>query len=161
MNEVTIRFPKLLALFLAAFGVPVLAALTLGFAVVTFLLHTVAMPLWKIGLAYVIFPFMAVFSAVGTFTSFRYGRESVFTTFHVSSHGIAIENRRYGLLQLTWPDIKGATYSRIMKTVVLDSPRLSNPIAIMNNPTVDAADFQTAVAIIRQNLQGRLITKWI
>ena len=161
MTEVTIRFPKLLAIFSAVVGVPVLAALTIGFTVMTFLLHTVAMPLWKIGLAYLIFSSMAVFLAVGTVTIFRYGRESLFTTFRISNHGIGIENRRYGLLQLAWPDIEGATYSQIGKTIVLNSPRLLNPIAIMYNPNAESTEFQAAVAMVRQNLQGRFSTKWI
>jgi hypothetical protein len=163
MSEIIIRFPKPLAFFLAIVGVPFFIVLTLAFTVMTFSLHTIAeqMPVWKIAAGYVLMPFMAIFSAVGTATVIRYGRETLFTTFRLSDGGVAIENSRYGMLRLAWRDIDAATYSRVMKTVVLTSHRLAKPIAIMNNAQVESDEFRTAISMVRQNLQDRFNAKWI
>jgi hypothetical protein len=83
----------------------------------------------KVG-AYLVFPALVALLSWHLWALLRY-REALFTTIRVFGSGIMIQNTRYGVLALNWADVR-ATYSRVGKMVVLESPKLIRPLAIMS-----------------------------
>jgi hypothetical protein len=91
-------------------------------------------------------------------------REALFTTIHVYGSGITVQNTRYGVLVLKREDVR-ATYSRMSKMVVLESPRLTRPLAIMNffggvggQP---APEWLAVKAIVQRAVGERWSERWL
>jgi hypothetical protein len=83
-------------------------------------------------------------------------RETLFTTFQVTSTGITVEDARYGQLVLNCNDVTRATYRRFLGSITLDSPRLLKPIAIMNpTPRNFSPEFEAARELIGEALHAR------
>jgi hypothetical protein len=158
MNDIVVRIPGPIAFISLVLGLPIFVFMAVACVLMTLLLHTLAgkFPLWGIVAGYFIFPAMVVFSCASILAGFRYGRESLFTTFRVNEHGINIENQRYDSLMLRWNEIESASYSRSLKIVVLRSRKLAAPIAFSN-----WKNFPEAVQKVKQNIGARWIEKWI
>lgn len=163
MSEIIVRFSKPTAIVFAIIGVPFFVSMTFICAWMTFSFHNIAqqLPYWKIAVAYVIFPLMTVVSAKATITLIRCGKETLFTTFRFSDGGVKIENKRYGMLTLTWCEVDAALYNRSLRTLVLKSQRLARPVVLMNNASRESPEFHAAVSIIRKSLQSRFSARWI
>ncbi|USX24624.1 hypothetical protein NHH73_18625 [Oxalobacteraceae bacterium OTU3CINTB1] len=158
MTDITIRFPRPVAIFFLLAGLPVFVFLTLVAVWMTLSLHTLAgkFPTWGLVAAYVIFPATVVLSCASVLFIFRYGRETLFTTFRFIERGINVENSRYRSLIILWSDIDSATYSRSLKIVVLRSRKLATPIAISQ-----WANFPEAVRLTKQKIGLRWVEKWL
>jgi hypothetical protein len=110
----------------------VMAATWIFIAVVIVLWGDLASPdFWPFAL---VFPvcLLLPFHICCHITSVVRNRESLFTEFIVSSTGINVSSPRYFKLSLGWNDVTRATYSRLLETITLESPRLAHPLAIMN-----------------------------
>lgn len=112
--------------------------------------------------AYLLFPVLVVLFSWIVWAILRY-REALFTTIRVSDSGIVVQNTRYGMLLLNWNDVH-ATYSRFGKMVVLESPKLIRPLAIMSfaggagGPT---HQFLAAKAIVQRSVGERWSEQWL
>jgi hypothetical protein len=89
-------------------------------------------------------------------------REAFFTTFRFAPSGIIVQNSRYGVLHMTWDEV-AARYSRIGRMIVLTSPKLVRPLAVMNfGPRgALAPEFVEAKARIRGAVGPRWGERWL
>jgi hypothetical protein len=136
MTDVTIKCSRFKALIILFVGIPLLSLIALLFVVIM-----VSIPLMPKGVGglgtqnaitiYVLFPLLIVGFSWAMWSVIR-NREALFTTIRVSPAGVVVENSRYGVLLLNWNDVTHATYSSFGKTITLESPKLSKPLAIMN-----------------------------
>ena len=158
MTAIVIRLPRPVAIVFLLAGVPVFALLTCVAVWMTLSVHTLAgqFPDWGLLVAYILFPAMAVFGFANLLFVFRYGKETLFTTFRFAEQGIILENNRYSRLMILWSDIESASYSRSLKIVVLRSGKLEAPIAISQ-----WKNFPQAVHLIRQKIGQRWVEKWL
>lgn len=158
MTDIVIRFPRPVAIFFLVTGLPVFVLLTFVAVWMTLSLHTLAgkFPIGGLVAAYVIFPAMAVFSCSLVFFSFRYGKETLFTTFRFNERGINVDNSRYRSLIIPWSDIESASYSRSLKVVILRSNKLEVPLAISQ-----WENFPAAVRLMKQKIGFRWVEKWL
>lgn len=158
MTDIVIRFPKPIAIFFLLAGLPVFVLLTFVAVWMTLSVHTLAgkFPIWGLVAAYVIFPATVVFSCASVLFIFRYGKETLFTTFRFVEQGINVENSRYRSLMILWSDIESASYSRSLKIVVLRSSKLVVPIAISQ-----WENFPEAVCLMKQKIGQRWVEKWL
>lgn len=68
---------------------------------------------------------------------------------------------RYGVLALSWTDVR-ATYSRMAKMIVLESPRLVRPLAVMNfGGRALTPEFIAAKAIVKRTVGERWSERWL
>ena len=158
MADIVIRFPRPVAIAFLLAAVPVFAFLTCVAVWMTLSLHTLAgkFPTWGLLAGYVLFPAMAVFSCANALFAFRYGKETLFTTFRFAEQGIILENSRYRRRLILWGDIESASYSRSLKIVVLRSGKLEAPSAISQ-----WENFPAAVRLIEQKIGRRWVKKWL
>jgi len=158
MIDIAIRFPRPVAIFFLLTGLPFFVFLTFVAVWMTLSLHTLAgkFPIWGLVAAYVIFPAMVVFSCASVVFSFRYGKETLFTTFRFIERGINVENSRYRSLFILWSDIDSATYSRSLKIIVLESRKLATPIAISQ-----WKNFPEAARLIKRKIGLRWVENWL
>jgi hypothetical protein len=130
---------------------------------------TATIPLWakgakgmsdfRIAEMYLLLPFVAAGFSLVAINLVR-TRESLFTTFQVSSTGITLENSRYGVLSLDWNEVTQATYCRLAKMIILESPRLWQPLVIMNfGGNSVAPEFAAARTLIRSAMRDRWIER--
>jgi len=115
-------------------------------------------------LTYSLGPAMAALSAWSVWVLLRY-REALTTTIRVSASGVTVQNPHYGVLMINWADVQ-ATYSRIGKMLVLQSPRLARPLAIMNfatgyGPTPPRPEFLAAKALVQSSVGERWNERWL
>lgn len=157
MTNIVVRFPRPIAVLFLLFSLPVFVFLALAGVWMTLSIHTLVgkFPLWSVVAGYVIFPGFVVFSCTSILFSFRYGKESLFTTFRFIEHGINIENSRYGSLLILWSDIQFVSYNRSLKHVVLHSCKLAVPIAISQ-----WTNFPETVQLLKQQVGDRWVERW-
>jgi hypothetical protein len=143
-------------------GIPFLAV-----AVLACIIATATIPLWaqwgkgmndfQIDVMYLFLPLLAVGYSWLAINLVR-NRESLFTTFHVASTGITIENRRYGALSLDWEDLTRATYTR-RGMISLESPRLLQSLVIFNFS--GGRGLAPEFAAARNLIRGAMRDRWI
>jgi hypothetical protein len=158
MTDIVVRLPRPIAIFLLIFSVPFFVLLTFVCVFVALSMHTSAetYPIWRMVACYAIFSATVVFSCASILFIFRYGKESLFTTFRFVEQGIYIENSRYHALMLSWSDVESASYSRSLKIVVLRSRKLAVPIAISQ-----WKNFPEAVELLKERIGERWVEKWL
>lgn len=158
MTDIVVRFPRPIAIFFLLVGLPVLILVTFVAGWMTLCIHALAekLPVWALMAAYVIFPTMVTVGFASVFFSFRYGKETLFTTFRFVEQGVNVENSRYHSLMILWSDIESACYSKSLKIVVLRSSKLGEPIAISQ-----WKNFPEAVQLLKQRIGERWVEKWL
>jgi hypothetical protein len=158
MTDIVIRIPRPVAIFFLLAGLPTFVFLTLTSIWMTLSLHLLAgkFPIWSLVAGYIIFPAMTAFSCASILFGFRYGKETLFTTFRFVEKGIEIENSHYHSLMILWSEIESASYSRALKVVVLRSRKLVVPIAISQ-----WENFPEAVQLLKQKIDKRWVEKWL
>lgn len=109
--------------------------------------------------AYLLFPVLIALFVWAISLLVRY-RESLFTTFRFSAAGIVVQNSRYGELVLHWHDV-AATYSAPAKMIVLRSPKLAKPLAVMSFGGSAAPEFIAARTMIRLRIGDRWKQRWL
>jgi hypothetical protein len=158
-TDMTVECSRPRALMLLFAGIPlffVMTALLTAIMVSVPLLPMKKVDLQMLATIYLLFPVLVVFFVWCLWTMLRY-REALFTTIRVASSGIVVQNAHYGVLALNWADVQ-ATYSNFGKMVILQSPKLVRPLAIMsfggghNGPS---RDFLAAKAIVQRNVGKR------
>jgi hypothetical protein len=165
MNAIKIQYSKPLALLFLLIGPPFMLALAGVSAWISWCLLIDPFPTRMNVVHYVggciIFPPLVIAGAKCTWFVLRYGRETFFTQFRLSEHGIQLDSWRYPNLEVSWADIESAIYDRPMKTIVLRSRKLVAPIAITNNASYESAEFIGAVNLIKKKCAGRWRKKWL
>lgn len=163
--DITLECPGLIRI-LVILGIPVLITMVLFFAgVVLWVSLMPAKETQRLGLqnlmsAYLLFPVLIALFVWAIWSLVRY-REAFFTTFRLSAAGIVVQNSRYGLLVLNWDDVS-ATYSPPAKMVVLRSPKLAKPLALMSfGGGSMAPEFLAARTMISTRLGDRWSQCWL
>jgi hypothetical protein len=161
MTDISIKCSRFKAAIILFVGIPLLILFVL-----VLLAIMVTIPLMPKGIGgfgtqnaittYLMFPLLIVGFCWVMWSVIRY-REALFTTIRVSTGGVVVEYHRYGVLLLNWGDITHATYSSFGKMIILESPKLLKPLAIMNFGSRGLApEFLAARTLI----QGAISNRW-
>jgi hypothetical protein len=152
-TSVTIRCSPLYALVILFVTVPLLA-LVLASLVAGTPWSDQGLSTRELVICYLLLPLPIVFLCV-TIGSWIRHWETLFTTFEVSSTGIIVESSPYGRLLLGWNDLTRATYSHTQSLIILESPKLTKPLAIRKLAQGVAPEFTAARKLIRGAMGGR------
>jgi hypothetical protein len=135
-TNITIKCSRFKACIILFAGIPLLSLVILLFVVIMISMPvlpkgTQAVGAQNLATIYLLFPLLVAGFSWVIWTMIRH-REALFSTIQVSPVGIVVENSRYGVRLLNWNDVTHATYSRFGKMIILESPKLSKPLAVMN-----------------------------